>query len=82
VLRCPNRRHLLAPALIPAPSRWVLRVAGASLCHVAAAPAEKWRLGQRAGLVRRLLSPAEPRSEPEQAMDPHPPVGPRQSAKG
>jgi hypothetical protein len=69
VLRCPNRRHLLAPALIPAPSRWVLHVAAASLCHVAVAPAEKWRHRKRAGLVRRLLSPGNHGVNPSQATD-------------
>jgi hypothetical protein len=39
------------------------------LADVKARAAEKWRVRQRVGLVRRLLSLAEPRSEPEQAMD-------------
>jgi hypothetical protein len=53
------------------------------LADVKVSAVEKWRLRQRAGLVRRLLSPAEPRSEPEPGYGlPHPPVGPRQSEKG
>lgn len=35
MLRCTNRWHLLAPALIPASSIWVLPVAGVSIFHIA-----------------------------------------------
>jgi hypothetical protein len=55
----------------------------ADLAEVKVSAAEKWRLHQRVELVRRMLSPMEPRSEPEPGYGlPHPPVGPRQSEKG
>jgi hypothetical protein len=42
VLRCTNRWHLLAPALVPASSRWVPLLGGARVRHIAlAARAEK-----------------------------------------
>jgi hypothetical protein len=42
VLRCTNRLHLLAPALVPASSRWVPLLGGARVRHIAlAARAEK-----------------------------------------
>jgi len=41
----------------------------AELADVKVSAVEMWRLRQRVGLVCRLLSLAEPRSEPEQAMD-------------
>jgi hypothetical protein len=41
----------------------------ADLTEVKVSTAEKWRLRQRAGLVRRLLSLAEPRVNPSQATD-------------
>jgi hypothetical protein len=42
VLRCTNRWHLLAPALMPASSRWVPLLGGARVRHIAlAARAEK-----------------------------------------
>jgi hypothetical protein len=71
----------------PACSRWphptVLEQIEAELADVKMSAVEKWRFRQRAGLVRRLLSPAQSRSEPEPDYGlPHPPVGPRQSEKG